>query len=55
MTCSSCFSFFLDITVKFSISKFQMAGEVVGKSQAKIEPKKMTLVKIMPTVLFFKL
>ena len=29
-----------------------MAGEAVGKSQAKIEPKKMTLEKIMPTFLF---
>ena len=30
-----------------------MAGEAIGKSQAKIEPKKMTLEKIMPTFFFF--
>ena len=30
-----------------------MAGEAVGKSQEKIEPKKMTLEKIMPTVFIY--
>ena len=47
------FHIFCKYYINFSISKFQMAGEAVGKSQEKIEPKKMTLEKIMPTVFIY--